>query len=1003
MIGFRRVITVGILLPAGRGERLLKAMEPTDQQTFADELTELMYSAQSTDNECSSALGVSMAFSLLYPGLTGKAVDQVRKALGYPDDNAQLVWEETTQSLLAGNDGGEVWGNEAPLLKISNSVWLDDGSVLDPLYEDVVGEYAKQIDFQANNSGIIVNDWVDKSTNGLIDSIVDEDKPLFPPYVLIAINSIYLKARWNEQFDEYNTNLDSFYASVGSTDEASKAHFMNTLGYFDYSHEALQGYQVINLPLAGSRQSQMSMIFVLPTSDGIGAASSTDVIKALGDMKETRVALSVPKFKFESKYDDKLIESLKEMGITDPFAEGTGALCGIFEDEDGCEKLIISKFIQKTVIDVNEKGVEAAAVTAAMAVPTSIGPVDINVPVLMVLDHPFQFFIYDESEKVALFEGRLGAPEIPDAKPEADLLDAKHSDVDFWSKRFGVDPTCPKDACLDPVGKCAGMVQCFADPCSVTQKCAPESCTSNYCGGCHAVCDVAEVAAPTEPMNATEHQMFADELTGIMYANENECSSALGVSMAFSLIYPGSTGDGIEEIQDTFRYPEGSNMHLVWEDTTKAMLGGAAGQDSAPLLRIANSVWFDDEDTLNQDYKSVVGDYAIQIDFEANTSGVLVNEWVSNSTNGLIKTIVPEDKPLFPPYVLIAVNSIYLKAAWGEQFETRKTNLDSFYGSFSRSAQVSEAHFMNMVESFDYSHDALPGYQVIDLPFRWSQMSMIFVLPLSDDAKAVSSTELISALGDLQRTRVALSVPKFKFASEYDDVLKDSLEKLGIEAPFKEGAGALCGLFEDTEGCKKLIIDKIVQKTVVDVNEDGVEATAVTAIGVGITSIPTYDSEPMFVILDHPFQFFIYDASEGLMLFEGRVGAPEIPGGSEAPLQAKHSDGDFWKNAFGVDPEAPPAFVTITGSTVPADLTVSKPTDASSGSSNTTQPTEAAGTSTSQPTEASSGSSNTTQPTEAAGPSETDSVTHTSSGEMAKRNFSLATCLFLAYALGFVW
>ena len=68
------------------------------------------------------------------------------------------------------------------------------------------------------------------------------------------------------------------------------------------------------------------------------------------------------------------------------------------------------------------------------------------------------------------------------------------------------------------------------------------------------------------PINGADQQMFADELTSTLYTNANECSSALGVSMAFSLIYPGSTGDGLEEIRDTLYYPEGSNMRLVWED-----------------------------------------------------------------------------------------------------------------------------------------------------------------------------------------------------------------------------------------------------------------------------------------------------------------------------------------------------------------------------------------------------------------------------------------------------
>ena len=103
----------------------------------------------------------------------------------------------------------------------------------------------------------------------------------------------------------------------------------------------------------------------------------------------------------------------------------------------------------------------------------------------------------------------------------------------------------------------------------------------------------------------------------------------------------------------------------------------------------------------------------------------------SESTNGLIEAIVPDDQPLFPPYLLLAINSIYLKARWQEQFQPYNTNLDSFYASPERKADevVSDAHFMNTVEHFSYSHDAIPGHQVIDLSFAASEMSMVFVLP----------------------------------------------------------------------------------------------------------------------------------------------------------------------------------------------------------------------------------------------------------------------------------
>lgn len=564
-----------------------------------------------------------------------------------------------------------------------------------------------------------------------------------------------------------------------------------------------------------------------------------------------------------------------------------------------------------------------------------------------------------------------------------------------------------KGQCLSPKGTCENEVQCVVDPCSVTTECSQDVCTTNYCGGCDAVCPgqpTITSEATMIPINMADHQMFADELTSTLYTKPNECSSALGVSMAFSLIYPGSTDDGLEEIRDTLYYPEGSNVRLIWEDTTQSMLDNANGKDLGwavkPVLKIANSVWFDDGDTLDPAYDDVVGEYAKQIDLAAADSPILVNEWVEESTNGMITEIVPEDEPLFPPYVLVAINSIYLKAQWKYQFQETKTNLDSFYDSATSTNEVSQAHFMNMVDRFLYSHDALPGYQVIALPFDQSQMSMVFVLPMADGMEAVSSTDLIAALTNLESTRVALSLPKFKFESEYEATLKDSLRQMGMTAPFTKGAGALCGLFDNYQNCEEIFIDKVIQKTVIDVNEEGVEAAAVTALGASVTSVPT--GEPVLVTLDHPFQFFIYDKAQGLALFEGRVGKPEVPEGMPTVplLDLKRTDDDFWSKVYyGVSPMPPPAFVAaVTG--IGETLTVTQPTAVASGSSDVTQPTEAAGTvDTTQPTEV-SGAKDTTQPTEAA-PSDTDD---TSSGNnFNKRSFSICTSLFLACALGCVY
>lgn len=1074
------VTALMMLLAVDQTNAQQQTINPSSHQTFADALTPLLYK---TPNECSSALGISLAFSLIYPGCTNDAIAEIKETLYYPDGtNMQLVWEETIERMIDAASGECIGGvsswnggcySEAPVLKIANSVWFDNRDTLDANYESVVGDFALQTNFTSPTSPLEVNGWVSNSTNGLIEEIVDPTKPLFPSDVLIALNSIYLKARWAEQFSEHATNLDTFYGSAArdSDNKVSEAHFMHTVEYFEYSHDALAGYQVIDLKF---EESSMSMVFVLPMvdmdDDDEKMVSSLDVIAALNgdEMESTRVALSLPKFKFESEYKDGLKEVLQELGIKSPFMEGSEALCGIFDNEEYCDSLIISKVIQKTLIDVNEKGVEAAAVTAIGVSLTSAGPPP-PVPTLMVLDHPFQFFIYDKTEGLMLFEGRVGAPEAPDTEPEKPLLDAKHEDEEFWSKIFFVDPITPQpsvasvtaatglQATTTGLSVCqTGQAADEADGCQTEGQfcrldmgvCTEKSlihfgvcdATSNYevCAtnflpvcGCDGVtysnectaygamtsvsrmgrCDESPPISTTAAtattvtdstiatssevegivplpaaINPSNHQEFADDLVSIIYTKDNECSSALGVSMAFSLIYPGCDGDSIDQIRETLHYPEGTNMQLVWEATTQSMLSSSTGDgkpgSDTPLLKIANSVWFDDGEKLNADYEDVVGDYAMQTDFKDDESPYVVNEWVEESTNGLIKSIVPTDEPLFPPYVLIAINSIYLKARWQEQFSESKTNLDSFYNSASRSTVVSEAHFMNMVEHFSYSDTVLPGYQLVDLPFASSQISMVFALPVSNDNSgvAISSTALLSVLSGLENTHLALSLPKFKFESTYED-LADSLKELGIEDPFIEGTGALCGIFKDTKDCEKLVVDKVVQKTVIDLNEKGVEAAAVTAISVGFTSIGLPPPDPILMLLDHPFQFFIYDKSQELMLFEGRVGMPEVPDAEPAValLDAKHSDPDFWLNEFNfnvVELAASDTTTTVATSTVAATsqasiislstsgaTAVPQITSATSAAATTTAPEITAATSVAATTAITSGPSSSSEAT----------------------------------------
>ena len=399
-------------------------------------------------------------------------------------------------------------------------------------------------------------------------------------------------------------------------------------------------------------------------------------------------------------------------------------------------------------------------------------------------------------------------------------------------------------------------------------------------------------AADCPVFSANSHQEFADHLTTELYLmngnedNVNQCSSALGVSLAFSLIYPSAIGDAEMQIRKVFGYPTESQKTLVWDEVATRLddtyEGRCPGEDqfpdecflTEPAVEIANRIWVREGVGLDSSYMAIVGDLAQEMDFSSDQAGNTINTWASENTNGLIDQIV-QDGPLPADWLLVATNSLYMKASWLWQFQEFRTSQDNFYLS---SGEISnnQAHFMHMVEHFEYSHDALGGFQVIRLPFAGdgasNGLSMVFVMPIStEDGVAngiASSVDVIEALPKLERTKIALSIPKFKYESSYQSDLMDSLKTIGVVAPF---SGGLCVMDGDCSSA----IDVVIQKTVIDVNEKGVEAAAVTLVGVA-TSLPPPEPVTLFSA-DHPFQFFIHDSNENIILFEGIVKDPSIP------------------------------------------------------------------------------------------------------------------------------
>ena len=418
---------------------------------FADELTQRLYPTMPFENEFTSAWSISLALALLYPAAVGLSYEQLQDVVRLPDitstattsPSEKLVWNETTTRLQSTYDGEclymeslpntagemvETCVDRNPQLVVAYKVYVDDQMMLEPSYAQAVQGYVEMIDFDADSAGATINSWVNKTTEGKIPSIV-MDGP-HASFDAAIVNAIYLKARWMDEFLPRNTGLDEFYSdSSRNTVTNAQAHFMHAVRFNQhYSDTAILGYQVLQLFLGGN----LSVIFALalPTKSGEGLISSVDVLAAVPLLDRRRVAMAIPKFQFESTYENDLKESLIDMNLSEPFNTECNSLC-VF-DATNC-LTYISTIIHKTFIDLNEEGIEAAAVTFLGLAGSSM-PLP-EVPVLFVADHPFQFFIYDSYEELVLFEGLVSDPSVSVDTPTP-TLQLSHNDPNFWFDRF---------------------------------------------------------------------------------------------------------------------------------------------------------------------------------------------------------------------------------------------------------------------------------------------------------------------------------------------------------------------------------------------------------------------------------------------------------------------------------------------------------------------------------------------------------------------------------------
>jgi serpin B len=350
-----------------------------------------------------SPVSLGTAFGPLAAGAGGNTLRAIADTLGYPASGPAL------HSALGGLGRSLERESDGITLAIANALWLDRRFAPRPAFLATSrGDYdasVETLDFrQADAAAARINAWSGEKTRGRIPQLVTaEDLP--PGTGLVVTNAVYFLADWAAPFAREATRALRFTLGDGGR---VVTPMMGQTGGF--RHVRGRGFAALDLPY---RDPRFTMTLLLPdAADGLPAleralspALLTRTFVALDRAEEARVELLLPKLELRTDY--RLGDALRAMGLAPAFARDAD-FSGISETP-----VMIGQVIHKTFLRVDEKGTEAAAATAIVAIVVSGMRRDLARPIQFHADRPFLILLRDRETGAILFFGRIVRPEVP--------------------------------------------------------------------------------------------------------------------------------------------------------------------------------------------------------------------------------------------------------------------------------------------------------------------------------------------------------------------------------------------------------------------------------------------------------------------------------------------------------------------------------------------------------------------------------------------------------------
>lgn len=341
--------------------------------------------------------------------------------------------------------------------------------------------------------------------------------------------------------------------------------------------------------------------------------------------------------------------------------------------------------------------------------------------------------------------------------------------------------------------------------------------------------------------------------------------SPISLSSAMSMTFAGSSDETKNQISKVFHFE--SNDKKYHQKQGKVIRRYSSNADSIKIS-LVNTLWAEKTYPFKKDYNKLIKKcYSAtihQVDFvgKAEESRIQINNDISKLTFDKIKDLLPSGS-INSLTRLVLTNAIYFKGNWKVKFDKKKTFDGNFYITHQNKINCK---MMGVKSRFNYYEG--PKVQAIELPYKGGNFSMVIILPssgvtLADYTKDFTHKTFEDILKGMSSDEISVSIPKFKISTGYQ--LKPLLSEMGMPLAFTDYA-----TFSNMTSRNDLKISDVFHKAYIEVNEEGTEAAAATAVVIAVKSI----GNEKYFVANRPFIFLIRDRVTGTILFIGRVVDP---------------------------------------------------------------------------------------------------------------------------------